>query len=78
MSIDHKEIMQQVKENSKKLSECSFHEFSIDTTPNKQFDKRYRCIRCEGEVSASSKYWYDKGREQCIKALEIVKVLLGF
>ncbi|WP_156940159.1 hypothetical protein [Caldanaerobius polysaccharolyticus] len=56
MSIDFKEIINQVKENQNKLNSCIKHDFSIDITPEKKLDKRYRCINCNGEVSSIEKY----------------------
>ena len=64
MELDYKEMMNDIKENHRKLDGCRFHEFSIDVTLDKKFDKRYRCIKCGGEVSAMAKHWYEKGKEQ--------------
>lgn len=63
MPLDAKEIFQQVKENSNKLNSCSRHDFSIDTTPDKKFGKRYKCVNCGGEIDSIEKYWYEKGLE---------------
>ena len=56
--------MKQIKENHRKLDECSQHNFSIDATPDKKYDKRYRCVNCSGDVSATDKYWYETGLKQ--------------
>lgn len=57
------EILEQIMENFRKLESCDNHLFSIDTTPNKKFNKRWQCINCKGEVDTIAKSWYDKGRE---------------
>jgi hypothetical protein len=62
--IDGIELMKQIKDNHRKLDGCSFHEFNIDVTLDKKFDKRYRCVRCGGEVSTMAKHWYEKGIAQ--------------
>lgn len=56
-----KKLLADIRANNAKLNACSLHDFSIDATPERQIDKRWRCTRCGGEVFANSKTWYDKG-----------------
>jgi hypothetical protein len=54
-------IWEDVKENGKKLSECSKpHDFQKEK--GKRFND-YICSLCGGKVSASSAKWYNEGLE---------------
>jgi hypothetical protein len=63
MGLDLKKMATHIEENLRNLNKCTKHNFAIDITPEKKFDKRYKCTKCGGEVSATAKYWYEKGRE---------------
>ena len=64
IKINPKEIMREIKENSKKLDSCSKHDFSMDATPaDKKWNKKYRCVYCGGEVGLTEKHWYEKELE---------------
>ena len=58
-----KEIRRKAKENHDKLNSCKMHEFKVDVTQEEAISKRWRCLHCEGEVSSTTKYWYEKGLE---------------
>jgi 5-methylcytosine-specific restriction endonuclease McrA len=53
-------IWQEVKDNKKQLDECvGPHDFSI--RDRQLFTRRFTCTKCGGVITASDKYWYDKG-----------------
>lgn len=54
-------IMEQVKQNHKLLNSCNLHDFSIDTTPDRTFGKKFKCSNCGGVVDATEKRWYELG-----------------
>ena len=56
-------LFQQVKENHRRLADCSGHTFT-DTTPDKPIGKKYRCSHCLGEIDSQAYYWFTKGVEQ--------------
>lgn len=56
------EILKQVKENFRKLESCNNHDFSIDLTPDKKFNKKYQCTNCGGSIDWLNKSWYEKGK----------------
>lgn len=59
---DARHILEQVKENHKKLDSCTCHDFSVDLTPDQKMLKKYQCVNCKGEVDSIAKYWYEKGQ----------------
>ena len=52
-----KQIWDEVQENKIKLDSCPLHDFSIKE------EKRWKCSKCDGWISAHSKLWYEKGLE---------------
>ena len=60
-------FMKEIKENRTKLDACSKHNFSIDITPNRTINKKFRCISCDGIVSVQEKLWYEKGLKDANK-----------
>lgn len=59
--INSKDILDEVRNNRKKLDGCIRHDFSIDLTPDKPFFKKYECTQCHGQVDSINKSWYEKG-----------------
>lgn len=62
MTTDYLAIARRVRSNHRKLASCPEHEFTIDLTPLVSAPKRWRCTRCEGDVSGVEKLWYQRGR----------------
>lgn len=56
-----KEIMEEVKENHRKLDSCSRHLFNEDLTPERRLNKQWKCSNCGGYINSSEKLWYEKG-----------------
>lgn len=54
-------LWKQVQENHRKLETCMKHDFSIDITPQRPYNKRWMCSHCHGEVDTSAKSWYEQG-----------------
>lgn len=54
-------ILEDVRNNHKRLKECYGHDFSIDLNPEAKFRKNFRCTICGGIVDANTKYWYEQG-----------------
>jgi hypothetical protein len=71
------EVLNNVKENRRKLDSCNYHEFE-DMTSDKLIGKKYKCKNCQGEVDGLSFYWYNLGRKQINKKImeEIIDKLL--
>jgi hypothetical protein len=53
-------IWQEVVENNKKLSECKGPHDFIPIKDGTAF-KKFKCSICNGTISTSDKYWYDRG-----------------
>lgn len=60
--IDVDKLWEEIKQNSKKLNDCSGHDFSIDAT-ERPYHQKYRCTCCEGVVDLPAKQWYERGVE---------------
>ena len=52
-----RKIAKEVVANNKKLKSCKHHSFDIEK------NKAWICSHCKGQVSASSKLWYERGLE---------------
>jgi len=62
MRLSSQELLEQVKENHKKLRSCDIHEFDIPK--NIPFGLRtIPCKRCGGEVELTKARWYRDGYE---------------
>lgn len=55
------EIWDKAKANHALLEACSMHRFE-PLPPARPLKLRYRCSACQGEIGATEKSWYDKGR----------------
>lgn len=55
-------ILEDIKENHRKLDSCGYHQFIIPIKGRTSFDTKYKCPYCEGIVSAQEKKWYELGR----------------
>lgn len=53
------QIWDQVKANSTRLQECKLHHF----TGRPATGIKWRCTRCDGEMSGSDVLWYIRGYE---------------
>lgn len=51
-----------LQRNQRKLEACLGHEF-VDMELERTLVKRFRCIRCGGEVGLVEMRWYERGRE---------------
>jgi hypothetical protein len=60
VSIDAKQILEEVKENRAKLDSCDLHDFSIVNLKHGIL-KEYQCSKCNGKVDLIAKSWYEKG-----------------
>lgn len=59
MKIDYDRIMQEVKDNHKKLDNCkSPHDFIKKT---EELFPKYVCKKCGGEIEHGEYYWYKLG-----------------
>lgn len=54
--------MDALHRNQRKLEGCLGHEF-VDMELERTLVKRFRCIRCGGEVGLLEMRWYERGRE---------------
>lgn len=59
--MEHKNIWEQVQENQARLNKCPLHDFSIDTEPERTWNKRFECVHCGGQVQSQAKFWYERG-----------------
>ena len=58
--IDAHKILEQVKENTRRLSGCDVpHDFV--PLPSKKALPRYRCLKCGGEIGSIERHWYERG-----------------
>jgi hypothetical protein len=58
-----------IRENQKRLSSCDVpHNFTIDTTPEKQLGKRWKCEKCRGIIGSANKAWYLQGLRHAKKS----------
>jgi hypothetical protein len=56
------DMIVEVKQNIKLLSNCKKpHNFSINITPERTFNKRFKCSKCNGITDNINKVWYEKG-----------------
>ncbi len=56
-----REIFEEVKENNRKLFNCTGpHKFVVMGT-EEIINKKYRCELCGGTIDAGRKHWYDQG-----------------
>lgn len=51
-----------MQRNQQALEKCAGHEF-VDLELERTLVKRFRCIRCGGEVGLIEMRWYERGRE---------------
>jgi len=57
-----RKILEDVRENHRKITTCDLHDFSIDLDPDKPMNKRWACVHCGGYIWANNKVWYELGR----------------
>ena len=61
-------IMENIRENRRKLESCNLHDFSIEVPkPYRKICPDYKCSKCGGIVEWSEKSWYEKGFEHAIQ-----------
>lgn len=58
---DSRRIYNKVIDNKAKLDACPQHFFTIDLSPERTLGKHWACAKCDGEVDALAKYWYELG-----------------
>jgi hypothetical protein len=56
-----KRIIEEVRENRRRLDSCEEHEF-VSTDP-KTVGAKHRCMRCGGTVDPINAHWYRRGLE---------------
>lgn len=65
MGINRKEqmkILEEIRENNKRLDSCNLHDFSIEIPLNhSKYEMKYQCRYCKGIVDSNRKIWYEKG-----------------
>ena len=59
---EQKKILNEVKENHRKLNSCNNHNFVIEIPGHTKYDTRYQCSNCQGIVNSNMKKWYELGR----------------
>jgi len=70
MVFDAKCEMEKMKQNIETLGKCKTpHDFSIDLTPEKTLNKKWKCSRCGGEVQALSKLYYELGYNDGVNSI---------
>lgn len=57
------EIWEQVKANSARLASCRNPHTFVALETSGSIVRRWRCTRCNGEIDAINKIWYEKGLE---------------
>lgn len=58
--MDAKRILEEVKENNRKIDACKRHRFSGETLP---FGKKYTCLECGGQMKGTDIMSYIQGYE---------------
>ena len=61
MNINSRHILDEVKENHRKLDSCICHNFGIDMMSDRIIGKKYKCTQCGGVIDAINKIWYERG-----------------
>jgi hypothetical protein len=55
-------VLEQAKENRRKLEACPGPHVFDDATPDRKVGKTYRCSICGGTADAVARHWYELGR----------------
>ncbi len=58
---DAKNLWADVQANQARWEFCPGPHVLVDTTPDKQLGKRWRCSLCGGECNSVEKYHYEQG-----------------
>lgn len=60
---DAAKLWEQAKVNGRALDGCVGPHAFEDQSPERTFDKKYRCKLCGGATDSQAKHWYERGLE---------------
>ena len=56
-----KQLMEEVKENLRRLRECEKHDFVLLSEDGPMLYHKFVCRNCEGQINRHDYLWYQRG-----------------